>query len=102
MFRADRGEPGLAAPRLIQRAELLASLDRATEAKVTLISAPAGSGKSSLLRAWADGPGRRYRLATVQVRRDQQDAQQGGFDAATQQRMVQRSYQQCVTLYRTQ
>jgi LuxR family transcriptional regulator, maltose regulon positive regulatory protein len=29
-----------------------------------------------LLRAWADGPGQPYRLAVVQVRRDQQDTQQ--------------------------
>src|SRR5580693_3842202 len=66
----------LAAPRLIRREELLASLDRAAEAKVTLISAPAGSGKTSLLRAWADGPCRAGRLAVVQLSRDQQDAQQ--------------------------
>jgi LuxR family maltose regulon positive regulatory protein len=62
--------------RLIQRGELLASLDRASEAKVTLISGPAGSGKTSLLRAWADGPGRPYRLAVVQLQRNQQDSQQ--------------------------
>jgi LuxR family transcriptional regulator, maltose regulon positive regulatory protein len=61
---------------VIQRGELLASLDRATAAKVTLISAPAGSGKTSLLRAWAAGPGQPCRLAVVQVRRDQQDSQQ--------------------------
>jgi LuxR family maltose regulon positive regulatory protein len=54
----------------------VASLDRATAAKVTVISAPAGSGKTSLLRAWADGPGQPCRLAVVQVRRDQQDCQQ--------------------------
>jgi LuxR family transcriptional regulator, maltose regulon positive regulatory protein len=65
-----------AAPRLIQRGDLLSSLDRATAAKVTIISAPAGSGKSSLLRAWTAGPGRPYRLAAVQVRRDQQDSHQ--------------------------
>jgi LuxR family maltose regulon positive regulatory protein len=75
-FRAPQRKPGPAAPRLIQRGELLTSLDRAAEAKVTLISAPAGSGKTSLLRAWADGPGQAYRLAVVPVRRDQQDAQQ--------------------------
>jgi LuxR family transcriptional regulator, maltose regulon positive regulatory protein len=62
--------------RLIRRGELLASLDRASEAKVTLISGPAGSGKTSLLRAWADGPGRPYRLAVVQLQRNQQDSQQ--------------------------
>ena len=75
-FRADPPKPAQAAPRLIQRGELLASLDRATAAKVTLISAPAGSGKTSLLRAWADGAGQQYHLAVVQVRRDQQDSQQ--------------------------
>jgi LuxR family transcriptional regulator, maltose regulon positive regulatory protein len=62
-------------PRLIDRADLLAALDRASARKVTIISAPAGSGKTSLLRAWADRPDRAYRLAVVQVRRGQDDAQ---------------------------
>jgi LuxR family maltose regulon positive regulatory protein len=43
--------------------------------KVTIISAPAGSGKTSLLRAWAGLPGRPGRLAVLQVQPDQQDAQ---------------------------
>ena len=43
---------------------------------MTIISAPAGSGKTSLLRAWADRPGEPRRLAVLQVQRDQQDAQQ--------------------------
>ena len=43
---------------------------------MTIISAPAGSGKTSLLRAWADRPGQRLRLAVLQVQRDQHDAQQ--------------------------
>ncbi len=43
---------------------------------MTIISAPAGSGKTSLLRAWADRPGQRHRLAVLQVQRDQHDAQQ--------------------------
>jgi len=43
---------------------------------VTIISAPAGSGKTCLLRAWADRQGQRHRLAVVHVQRDQQDAQQ--------------------------
>ena len=64
-----------ATPRLIDRGDLLAALDRAAARKVTIISAPAGSGKTSLLRAWADRPGQPHRLAVVQVRRDQQDAQ---------------------------
>ena len=68
-----------AAPRLIGRRDLVAALDRAAAGKVTVISAPAGSGKTSLLHAWADGrPGHEPppRLALVQVRRGQQDAQQ--------------------------
>ena len=64
-----------APPRLIDRGDLLAALDDAAARKVTIISAPAGSGKTSLLRAWADRPGQPRRLAVVQVRRDQQDAQ---------------------------
>jgi LuxR family maltose regulon positive regulatory protein len=64
------------APRLIDRGDLVAALDRAAARKVTVISAPAGSGKTSLLRAWADRPGQPRRLAVLQVQRDQQDAQQ--------------------------
>ena len=64
------------APRLIPRAELVSALDRATGAKVTVISAPAGSGKTSLLQVWAAGPGRDSRRAVVQVKRGQQDRQQ--------------------------
>ena len=41
-----------------------------------MISAPAGSGKTCLLRAWADRPGQPHRLAVLQVQRDQHDAQQ--------------------------
>jgi LuxR family transcriptional regulator, maltose regulon positive regulatory protein len=63
-------------PRLIDRGDLLAALDRAAERKVTIILAPAGSGKTCLLRAWADRPGQRHRLAVMQVQRDQHDAQQ--------------------------
>src|SRR5580692_943786 len=62
--------------RLIDRGDLLAALDRAAAGKVTIISAPAGSGKTSLLRAWAGRPGQTHRLALVQVQRDQRDAQQ--------------------------
>jgi len=65
-----------AAPRLIDRGDLLAAVDRAAASKVTLISAPAGSGKTSLLRAWAGRPDQPRRLALVQVQRGQQDSQQ--------------------------
>jgi LuxR family maltose regulon positive regulatory protein len=64
------------APGLIDRGDLLAALDRAAAGKVTIISAAAGSGKTSLLRAWAGRPGQPQRLALMQVQRDQHDAQQ--------------------------
>jgi len=64
-----------ATPRLIDRGDLLAALDRAAARKVTIISAPAGSGKTSLLRAWAGRQGQGHRLAVLQVQRDEQDAQ---------------------------
>src|SRR6202020_1810106 len=44
--------------------------------KVTIISPPAGSGKTSLLRAWADRPGQQDGLAVLHVQRDQHDVQQ--------------------------
>jgi LuxR family transcriptional regulator, maltose regulon positive regulatory protein len=66
----------LATPRLIGRGDLVAALDRAAAKKVTIISAPAGSGKTSLLRAWAHHPGQPRRLAVLHVQRDQRDAQQ--------------------------
>jgi LuxR family maltose regulon positive regulatory protein len=59
----------------IDRGDLVAALDTAAAGKVTVISAPAGSGKTSLLRAWADRPGQPRRLAVVQVRPGQHDAQ---------------------------
>jgi LuxR family transcriptional regulator, maltose regulon positive regulatory protein len=65
-----------AVPRLIDRGDLLAALDRAAASKVTVISAPAGSGKSSLLRAWAGRGGQPGRVAFVRVQRGQRDAQQ--------------------------
>ncbi len=65
-----------AAPRLIDRGDLVAALDRAAARRVTIISAPAGSGKTCLLRAWAGRPGQPRRLAVLQVRRGQHDAQQ--------------------------
>src|SRR3984885_10711355 len=64
-----------AAPRLIDRGDLVAALDRAATRKVTIIAAPAGSGKTSLLRSWAARPRQPDQLAVVQVQRDQHDAQ---------------------------
>jgi LuxR family transcriptional regulator, maltose regulon positive regulatory protein len=67
--------PGRAEPGLIRRHDLMAALNRATQKRVTIISAPAGTGKTSLLRAWADQPGQDGRFAFVTVRPGQHDMQ---------------------------
>ena len=56
--------------------DLLAALDRATAHKVTVVSAPPGSGKTWLLRAWADRSRNSRQVAFVSVERDQRDPQQ--------------------------
>ena len=61
---------------IVGREDLLAALDRATARKVTGISAPPGSAKTWLLRAWAARSGRTRRVAFVSVERDQRDPQQ--------------------------
>jgi LuxR family maltose regulon positive regulatory protein len=60
---------------LLDRADLVQMVDRSLAKRVTVISAPPGSGKTSLLRAWADRSTNRRRIALVSVNRDQQDAQ---------------------------
>src|SRR5690242_14597999 len=50
--------------RLLDRDDLLQRLDRAVSSKqLTVISAPPGSGKTSLLRAWADRSRKKRRVA---------------------------------------
>jgi LuxR family transcriptional regulator, maltose regulon positive regulatory protein len=60
---------------LIDRHDLIATLDHAAGKQVTIISAPAGSGKTSLLHAWADRPGQDRRIAFLSVQPGQHDAQ---------------------------
>jgi LuxR family maltose regulon positive regulatory protein len=61
--------------RLISRHDLVAMLDRAVLKRVTIIAAPAGSGKTSLLRAWAERAGQERRIAFISVPPGQHDAQ---------------------------
>jgi LuxR family maltose regulon positive regulatory protein len=58
----------------LDRSDLLQMLDRAVSKRVTIVSAPAGSGKTSLLRAWAERSTEGRRVAFVTVDRDEQDA----------------------------
>jgi LuxR family maltose regulon positive regulatory protein len=55
--------------------DLVAALDRAAQKRVTIVSAPAGTGKTSLLRAWAAQPSQDCRIAFMTVRPDQHDMQ---------------------------
>ncbi len=81
---------------LLDRKDLLQLLDRAVTKRLTVMSAPPGSGKTSLLRAWADRSTTLRRVAFVSVERDQRNDQRfwcsvldairspaGSIDAAT-------------------
>ncbi|HET6292494.1 MAG TPA: AAA family ATPase, partial [Kribbella sp.] len=66
------GEDGASRTGLIDRHDLVAALDHAVEKQLTVITAPAGSGKTSLLHAWAD---RQPGVAFLSVKPAQHDAQ---------------------------
>jgi LuxR family maltose regulon positive regulatory protein len=74
MLRSGAAAPA-ALPGVVARASLLARLSAAGGRAVTLISAPAGSGKTVLLRSWIAAEGLATRTAWVTVDRGEHDAQ---------------------------
>jgi LuxR family transcriptional regulator, maltose regulon positive regulatory protein len=64
---------------LLDREGLLRLLDHAVTKRVTVISAPPGSGKTSLLRGWIDRATNRHRVAFVSVERDLESAERFWF-----------------------
>jgi LuxR family maltose regulon positive regulatory protein len=62
-------------PSVVARPELFERLSAGFAAGVTLISAPAGSGKTVLLRSWIDAADLADQTAWVSVERDEQDSQ---------------------------
>jgi LuxR family maltose regulon positive regulatory protein len=65
----DRGH--VAFKGLIDRERLLSTLDREVAKRVTLISAPAGSGKTSLLRTWMGRLQDAYRVVFISARSEE-------------------------------
>jgi len=66
---------GSTAASVVARGELFGLLSGEASRGVTLISAPAGSGKTVLLSSWIEDAGIRDRVAWVSVEREERDAQ---------------------------
>jgi LuxR family maltose regulon positive regulatory protein len=62
-------------PSVVARTSLFELLSAGFAGGITLISAPAGSGKTELLRSWIEAAGLDERTAWVSVERDERDAQ---------------------------
>ena len=67
--------PPVAAHRLVPRGELFDRLSAARPGEVVLVCAPAGSGKSTVVRSWVHGAGFGVRPAWLTVERVERDAQ---------------------------
>ena len=64
-----------AAQRLLQRNDLYERLSASEGTGVVLVCAPAGSGKTVLLRSWIDAAGLDDQVGWVSVERGERDAQ---------------------------
>jgi LuxR family transcriptional regulator, maltose regulon positive regulatory protein len=64
---------GVAVTGLLDRERLLSVLDEAVTKRVTVISAPAGSGKTSLLRTWIERARRTHRVVFVSARSEEDE-----------------------------
>ena len=69
------GERLPAMQRLVARTALFERLSTAGPGQVVLLCAPAGSGKTILLRSWSESPAAPDRVAWVSVERGEEDAQ---------------------------
>ena len=74
MIFAVRSAEGLDPGRIVARPELFERLS--ASARVAVLSAPAGSGKTVLLRSWMEGTGLAGQVGWVPVGRDERDPQQ--------------------------
>jgi LuxR family maltose regulon positive regulatory protein len=68
-------QPLAAAQRLVQRDALFERLSEPEGCGVVLVCAPAGSGKTMLLRSWIEAAGLQDRVGWVSVERGEHDAQ---------------------------
>jgi len=69
-------QPPAAARGLVRRDALFGRLSATEGSGVVLVCAPAGSGKTMLLRSWIESAGLQNRVGWVSVQRGDQDAQQ--------------------------
>ncbi len=72
-------QPLAAAQRLVQRDALFERLSAPGGGGVVLVCAPAGSGKTMLLRSWIEAAGLQDRVGWVSVERGEQDAERFGL-----------------------
>ena len=73
--RQAGSEPHASHRGLVHRSALFRRLSAARSGKVILLCAPAGSGKTVLVRSWAEAEGLSDRMAWVQVERGERDGQ---------------------------